>query len=120
MSKDMGTPRGKNILADLERAQDVIADAAPSEPPSLQTQPAAVEQQALVSSDGNEKAQALKLMRSIKKRKEPTVQTNARFPVSLLDEIDDLSEVLSMTKTDIMVEGVRREVARLKKLNGVG
>ncbi|KDR26005.1 hypothetical protein [Caballeronia zhejiangensis] len=118
----MGAPRGRNILADLERAQDVIADAPPNEPPSMQTQPAVVvrEHETVVEGDGNQKAQAMKLLRAVKRRKEPTLQTNARFPISLLDDIDDLAEVLTMTKTDIMVEGVRREVARLKKLHGIG
>jgi hypothetical protein len=120
MSKDMGAPRGRNILADLERAQDVIADAPPSEPPSMQPVVTVEAQLPVVSGDANEKAQAMRLMRSIKRRKEPTLQTNARFPISLLDDIDDLADVLSMTKTDIMVEGVRREVARLKKLHGIG
>jgi hypothetical protein len=118
MTKGMGTPRGRDVFKDLERAQDVIenappvtaerpADEVPAVPPA--TVPAPIVQGGL----------DLNAIRALRPRKEPTVQTNARMPVSLLDDIDDLCRLFGLTKTDIMVDGTRREVARLKKQFGL-
>jgi hypothetical protein len=130
MTKGMGTPRGRDVFKDLERAQDVIADA----PPTTEVQPVklnpeeserfeAIMENPPAPNDALKEAihkpLDLNAIRALRPRKEPTVQTNARMPVSLLDDIDDLCRLFGLTKTDIMVDGTRREVARLKKQFGL-
>jgi uncharacterized protein (DUF1778 family) len=141
MSKGMGTPRGRDVFADLERAQDVIAKA----PPATETaQPAPAGEAVKLTQQESERFEAaiesppapndalqtamqqhrgaqldMQAIRALRPRKEPTVQTNARMPVSLLDDIDDLCRLFGLTKTDIMVDGTRCEVARLKKQFGL-
>jgi hypothetical protein len=61
----------------------------------------------------------LNAIRAMKPRKEPTIQTNARLPVSLIDDIDLIRSLTGTSATDIITEGTRREVARLKKLHGL-
>jgi hypothetical protein len=61
----------------------------------------------------------LNAIRAMKPRKEPTIQTNVRLPQSLLDDIDLIRRLTGTTATEIIVDGTRREVARLKQAHGL-
>jgi hypothetical protein len=61
----------------------------------------------------------LDAIRALKVRKEPTVQINARIPVSLAEDIELLRSLTGITLTDIVLNGARAEVTRLKKLAGL-
>ena len=126
MSKGMGAPRGRDVFADLERAQDVIAKAPPVTEESntelskvQQAQGAQPSQNLPQSIEGRSAGLDLNAIRALKPRKEPTLQTNARMPMSLLDDIDLITRLTGITKTEIMVDGTRREVARLKAKFGL-
>ncbi|MEX3764506.1 hypothetical protein [Paraburkholderia phenoliruptrix] len=122
----MGAPRGRDVFADLERAQDVIAKAPPvteergTELANVQPEQAPPAPQNLPQSiEGRGAGLDLNAIRALKPRKEPTLQTNARMPMSLLDDIDLITRLTGITKTEIMVDGTRREVARLKAKLGL-
>ncbi|MFW6855427.1 hypothetical protein ACODYM_29470 [Burkholderia gladioli] len=140
MSKPlMGKPRGRDVLADLAGAQDVISESPGAQPqqqdrtdlPPVRAEvaPAAPlpERQPLVP-DLSPKTEPppvpalpehgrldLNAIRAMKRRKEPTIQTNARLPISLIDDIELIRSLTGTTATEIIVDGTRREVERLKK-----
>jgi hypothetical protein len=123
----MGAPRSRDVFADLERAQDVIKDAPAQPAPSqiedarnvtqITRQPETDQLPAAPSGQGG--GLDLNRIRAMKTRKEPTIQTNARLPMSLIDDIDLIRSLTGTSATDIITEGTRREVARLKKLHGL-
>lgn len=128
----MGAPRRRaDVFANLERASEAIADAPPTPaanpeptPAPAAAAPATVEPAAPTTEVVHVEAPRtgtldLNAIRSMKVRKEPTVQTNARLPVSLIDDIDLIRSLVGTSATDIITEGTRREVARLKKLHGL-
>lgn len=122
MSKSvMGAPRGRsNVLEDLQQSESVIADAPQRPDPQVTNQ----QERALTNEIAHVEAPRvggldLNAIRAMKPRKEPTLQTNARFPISLIDDIDLIRRLTGTSATDIMVEGTRREVARLKKQFGL-
>jgi hypothetical protein len=136
----MGAPkRGTDVLAQLRREAGAISDA-PSvklvPDPEPQTPPAASEREEPESTQLTEQERApsrevvidqprrgmkldLNAIRAMKPRKEATIQSNARYPESLLEDIDLICRLTGMKKTDILVEGARKEVALLKKRFGM-
>ena len=122
----MGAPkRGAEIIAALKKEAPVINDApkpiearAPApveqERASLQTVPPAPP----VAFD-TPRGMSLDQIRAMKPRKESREQANARYPTSLLDDIDLICRLTGMKKNDILVEGARKEVAILKKRYGL-
>jgi hypothetical protein len=119
----MGAPRRRaDVFADLQRASDAISEA-----PETPAQDAAPAPPARADSPTTEVARVdaprgrldLNAIRAMKVRKEPTLQTNARLPISLLDDIDLIRSLTGTSLTDIVTAGTRHEVARLKKLHGL-
>jgi hypothetical protein len=131
----MGAPkRGTDVLAELRRESAAISEAPvaklvtePEAPPSdVEPQlPQAMEQERApareVTVEGRRGSMKLDLnaIRAMKPRKEATIQSNARYPESLLEDIDLICRLTGMKKTDILVEGARKEVALLKKRFGL-
>lgn len=121
----MGVPRGRDVFAELERASDVIKDApAPAASSQIEdarnvTQITRQSEQLPAAPSGQGSALDLNAIRAMKPRKEPTIQTNARLPMSLIDDIDLIRRLTGTSATDIITEGTRREVSRLKKLHGL-
>jgi hypothetical protein len=131
----MGAPkRGTDVLAELRRESAAISEAPVAKlvpdseaPPSdVEPQPPQlVEQERAptreVSIEGRRGSMKLDLnaIRAMKPRKEATIQSNARYPESLLEDIDLICRLTGMKKTDILVEGARKEVALLKKRFGL-
>jgi hypothetical protein len=124
----MGAPRRRtDVFADLQRASEAISEApeTPAANPAPAAEPTAAHTDTppateVVRADAPRHGTLdLNAIRSMKVRKEPTVQTNARLPVSLIDDIDLIRSLVGTSATDIITEGTRREVARLKKLHGL-
>jgi hypothetical protein len=121
----MGAPRGRDVFADLERAKDVISDApAPAAPLNVAehqgtevTTPMRQPEQLPTRVQGG--TLDMNAIRAMKPRKEPTIQTNVRLPVSLIDDIDLIRRLTGTSATEIITDVTRREVARLKKLHGI-
>lgn len=121
----MGAPRGRDVFADLQRAEDVIKEAPTPAAPNPASDVGAAQLVARhpdhvpAVQNGQGGALDLNAIRAMKPRKEPTIQTNARLPMSLIDDIDLIRRLTGTSATDIITEGTRREVARLKKLHGL-
>jgi hypothetical protein len=62
---------------------------------------------------------SLEQIRAMKPKKESREQANARYPTSLLEDVDLICRLTGMKKNDILVEGARKEVALLKKRFGL-
>ncbi|MEZ2310860.1 hypothetical protein AB6809_29870 [Paraburkholderia sp. RCC_158] len=131
----MGAPkRGTDVLAELRRETAAISEApaarlvpepetppAPDEPqlPEAREQQRAPGREVTIEGRGGSMKLDLNAIRAMKPRKEATIQSNARYPESLLEDIDLICRLTGMKKTDILVEGARKEVAMLKKRFGL-
>lgn len=123
MSKPvMGAPRSRaDVLANLQRADEAISEA-PATPPANpvpETAQAPTSTEVVTIEPPRAGNLDLTAIRALKIRKEPTLQTNARLPISLLDDIDLIRSLTGINATDIITAGTRMEVARLKKQYGL-
>lgn len=124
MNKPTMGARGRDVFAELQRAEDVIKDAPKPAPQRTESDanitPVIRQPDQLPAVQGGQGgALDLNAIRAMKPRKEPTIQTNARLPMSLIDDIDLIRRLTGTSATDIITEGTRREVQRLKKVHGL-
>jgi hypothetical protein len=107
------------VLADLQKASDVIQpEATPEpvtpEPPKVVAEPSAPSVDAVESQMGLYEILAIRRANA----REHTLQRNYRMPVSLLDEMEKLS-ALGYELSAMVVAGTRLQVEELKKKHGI-